>query len=189
MFSVSQLYFFQPLQPVTPAAEQKNYWMDLALTSFEECLKNNELLAAVLIDGLFVQYHERLLTPQDIQTHSLDMILSSCIDALEKPYETHPFQFRQCNINRIIAYFNQLNLNPDFKATISPEERYKISLAIYHTLITSPHGIIYDQMMVDSDLEQIENIRLDKRQFESHILERIKLNLLIVDNDYILVNL
>jgi hypothetical protein len=187
MFAVSPHCFFQSSLFATPSIEQKDAWINLALVAFEESRNNDEQLTSVLIDGLFVNSKGRLLTYHDLKEYSLDFILTSCINNLIHPHEDHPFQFRPCNIKRILAYYNQLNLHHEVSLKIPPIDQYKISLAMYHIFVNSPHGIFYDQMLVDAELDQVELIQQDKREFERHMIEMIKLELNIVDDEYVFV--
>jgi len=178
---------FSPPPVFSPTADQKKHWICLASRNYEESY-NDDCIAAILLDGLFVQGQEGALTAEDIQEYTLNVILSSCIDALDNSDEPTPFQFRECNIHRVLAYFNQLKLHADLLAHIPMLERYKMSLLIYHVITISPHGKCFDELMTSSDdPDDAERLLNDKRSFEKQILENIKSSLTIIDSDFVLI--
>lgn len=177
MFSFFEKFF--PATSVLPSHQTQMTWLDDIDTKFLSALEDTDKLAQTLVDGQFVFSNNHLLQMDDFLTHSFEEVLNSCIDALNASEEKqilYPFRFRDCNIQRIIAFFNQLALPCEFTEHLEPFEQYKISLAICYVQRQSIYGLFYDELMVEADLEQSIEINQNKKEFEKMISQAIKSN-------------
>ena len=62
MLAVYELSMFSPPPVFSPTADQKKHWICLASRNYEESY-NDDCIAAILLDGLFVHIERQLTLP------------------------------------------------------------------------------------------------------------------------------
>lgn len=184
MLSIFKFVFFQaPAAPqsILPSASQKTEWSDHILKTFRDALDDDAALKKILLDGLFAQKQGVTLTEADVQELSIDDVLQHCIS------KTNQFSFRECNLNRVLAYFNQLNLFPEIKNELSELKQYKVSLAIYHAFTQSSHGRVYDELMINANMHEAVKLLSDKKELEQNFLNQVKIDLSVTSEGFVLI--
>ena len=183
MFSLVKSFFSSIEQECyfTPSEALKTKWLDKILENFSRCMSEEALLQQVLVDGHFVETQNRLLNFGDFKNYSFDEILLDCLQ------KRHRFKFRACNEARVNVNFYRLNLPSEFTEELSEVERYKISLAVYYSLINCSYGRYYDEHLIECNMEEAVKLLQDKRAFEKSIFKLIKTDFFVTIEGYVMV--